>query len=134
MDEKTYYQDENVLITQVRFVTNGKTYAMRNISSVQLGKVSPSGGLFWILILMGCILAAAEGDPGWKVGGIIVGIIVLLLLNSIKTKFSVRINSKSGEVDGLISTDKVYIETIIKAINEAIISYSSSQFQTPHQP
>ena len=40
--EKIFYQDKNVTVTQSRFVVDGKTYAMRNISSVTNFKIKKS--------------------------------------------------------------------------------------------
>ena len=38
-DDKVFLKDSNVLVTQSRFVAGGKTYAMRNISSVTKYKI-----------------------------------------------------------------------------------------------
>ncbi len=46
------------------------------------------------------------------------GLVWFLLL---KDKYSVRINSNSGEVDGYISKDKELIQNIVNAVNNAII-------------
>jgi hypothetical protein len=61
--EKTFYKDTNVVVTQSRFVVSGKTYAMRNISSVTNYKIEKSIGGSIFLILIG-IYAMLFGDSG----------------------------------------------------------------------
>jgi len=79
--EKTFYQDQNVLVTQSRFVANGKTYAMRNISSVSNFRIKKSGCLaaFFIIIGFPAILA---GDKAMAFGIIMVGIGIVIWINT----------------------------------------------------
>ena len=37
MDERTYYEQGNVSVTNARFVSNGQTFAIRNITAVETG-------------------------------------------------------------------------------------------------
>lgn len=116
--EKVFYQSPDVTVTQSRFLAGGKTYAMRNISSVEVGRIKARkrGAKFFIII--GILFLIAESTRFW--GGILVmlGLVWFLLL---KDKYSVRINSNSGEVDGYISKDKELIQNIVNAVNNAII-------------
>ncbi len=41
-NEVIFYNDTNVTVTQSRFVTQSKTYAMRNISSVHVFEIVKS--------------------------------------------------------------------------------------------
>lgn len=115
--EKVFYQDHNVTVTQARFVSDSKTYAMRNISSVSIRKIDRSIKGEIILIILGVILLATQV---WFVG-IAVVVIAVILLFTRKDSFSVRINSNSGEADGLISKDRDMIEKVVHALNEAIV-------------
>lgn len=120
MEEKVYYQNGDILVTPSRFVNAGKTYAMRNISSVQIGVIEPQGKGVLILGILICFLVLLYGSLGWKVGAVAVSLLLVYLFRKMKQKYSVRINSNSGEVDGLISQNREYIQTIVNAMNGAI--------------
>lgn len=125
MEETIYYQNGDVLVTNSRFVTGGKTYAMRNISSVQMGKIVPNNS-FWIIALLVSIIVIIAGSMPAKFGAGLFAVFCFLAIRGSKTKYTVRINSNSGEVDGLASNDQAYINTIISAINQAIIGSPAS--------
>jgi hypothetical protein len=116
--EQVFYQDPNVTVTQARFVSRSKTYAMSNISSVSLGIIKRSKKLEIFMIAIGFILLVTEST---RIVGAIMAAIGVLLLFVLKDTYSVRINSNSGEADGFISKDKDCIEKIVDAVNEAII-------------
>jgi len=115
--EKVFLQDSNVTVTQSRFVSGGKTYAMRNISSVSLHKIEKSRMGPILIIILGIVFLIAKSYP--------IGLGLLLLgglwLFGIKDQFSVRIQSNSGEADGLVSVDKIYVEKVVASINNAIV-------------
>tara|TARA_Y100000589_G_C26928373_1_gene537290 strand:- start:190 stop:561 length:372 start_codon:yes stop_codon:yes gene_type:complete len=115
-DDKVFLKDSNVLVTQSRFVAGGKTYAMRNISSVTKYKIPKKIGTAIFLIIVGLILLAFSPIIGGLI--FIAGILWLILS---KPKYSVRIQSNAGEADGFISKDEKYIQKIVDAVNNAII-------------
>jgi uncharacterized membrane protein len=55
----------------------------------------------------------------------LIGIILIILgaiwMSFLKNEYSVRIQSNSGESDGLISVNKEYIQQVVNAVNSAII-------------
>ena len=117
--EKIFYQDGNVSVTQSRFIVNGKTHAMRNISSVANRRIAKSiAGPIWLIIL-GLVLFFFQGNASIA-GMILIGLAILLIAVK-KDSFAVRISSNSGETNGLISKDQNYIQTIVNAINDAIV-------------
>ena len=117
--EKQFYSDKNVLVTQARFVVEGKTFAMRNISSVTKYRIAASNGLALFLGFTGLLLLL--GNSTIVVIGILMTIsaIAMIILN--KDLYSVRINSNSGEANAVVSKDEKYIQEIVDAVNEAII-------------
>jgi len=115
-EEKTFFQDSNVSVTQSRFVASGKTYAMRNISSVTKYKIPKNIKFPIILIIIGAISLAFSAILG---GILILAGVLWLVLN--KTKYSVRIQSNAGEADSLVSTDEAYVQKIINAVNDAMV-------------
>jgi hypothetical protein len=116
--EKTFYQNPDVSVTQSRFVASGKTYAMRNISSVSLYKKTKSRLFEIALIFIG--LALVVGGSAWIAGVIMIAFAVLLFFLR-KNEYTVRINSNSGEADGYISNNRQEVQEIVNAVNEAII-------------
>ena len=115
--EKVFLKDNNVTVTQARYIANGKTYTMRNISSVSLFTLKSSYTLETILIVVGVILLIA----GTYIVGGILGAIGVTLMVIKKDEYAVRISTNSGETNSLTSKDKDYIQKIVDALNDAII-------------
>ena len=120
MDEKIFLSQGDVSVSNSRFIVSGQTYAMSNVTSVKSGKVEPERGGSIILIVIG--LACLFGS-GWV---FVVGLVLIALgvisWYGANTKFSVILNTSAGENQALTSTDKSYIENVIAALNEAIVS------------
>lgn len=116
--EVTFYQDTKVTVTQSRYITDSKTYAMRNISSVHIFEIVKSRKLPVILIVTG-VLMLFPNDT--KTVGFVIAAIGVLLLFLIKNEFAVRISTNSGEANSIVSRDRIYVQKIVNALNEAII-------------
>lgn len=116
--ETTFYKDINVIVTQSRYVTQSKTYAMRNISSVHVFEIIKSRKFPLILIVIG-ILLLFSGDT--RIVGIILAVVGAVILFVTKNEYAVRISTNSGEANSIISKDKIYIQKIVNALNQAII-------------
>ena len=120
-EEKDFFKDSNVLITQSRFVCLDKTYAMRNISSVSIGTIRGriSG---WLIIFLFLAIIIAFANDSFVFGVIFVLFLFLYMyFGQPKDKYIVRINSNSGEVNALESLNKEYIQKVVDALNNAII-------------
>ncbi|MBK1894867.1 DUF6232 family protein [Chryseobacterium paridis] len=116
--ETTFYQDNSVLVTQSRYITESKTYAMRNISSVHIFEIEKNR-IGPVLIIVFGIPFLFSRDVFW-IGLILIAVGVLRLF-SIKNEYSVRISTNAGEANSLVSKNREYIQTIVNALNEAII-------------
>lgn len=116
--EKNFYQDNNVTVTQSRYIAGSKTYAMRNISSVSIFKIDKSRTGAILFLVMGILLLIPEGK---RVFGGILAIIGGIWLYSIKDEYAVRISTNAGEANSLVSKDQAYIQKIVNALNDAII-------------
>lgn len=116
-EEKIFLKDNNVTITQSRFISLDTTYAMRNISSVSMFQIKKKKKktLAILLIVIGVLFFIPSRGVLLLIG------IAMIILNKDKYKYSVRIQSNAGEADGFISTDKVYIQKIIDSVNDAMI-------------
>lgn len=117
-NETTFYQDPNVTVTQSRFVTHSKTYAMRNISSVHIFEIVKSKKLPAVLIILGILLLFSKTTIVFGILSLIIGIVLLF---TIKNQYAVRISTNAGEANSIVSKDRAYIQKIVNALNEAII-------------
>jgi len=123
--EVTYYSDDKgVRITNTRVIVSSTTYAMANISSVSTVK-KPARRVLGILIaILGLIVLVVTAVTGSTVGiafgavFLCFGVLVAVLLKPI---YIARIASASGEVDAISAKEEKYIQTIVMAMNEAII-------------
>ena len=117
-NETKFYQDGFVTVTQSRFVTQSKTYAMRNISSVHVFEIIKSKTKAVLMIIFGLFFLFSK-DIFW-VGLIIIALGIWWLI-SIKNEYAVRISTNAGEANSIVSKNKDYIQKIVNALNDAII-------------
>ncbi|MGE8513441.1 MAG: DUF6232 family protein [Chryseobacterium culicis] len=117
-NETIFYHDSSIKVTQSRFITNSKTYTMRNISSVYIFEIIKSKNKALLLIVIGFILLFSK-EFLWM--GIIILILAFWWFFTIKNQYAVRISTNAGEVNSIVSKDRDYIQKIVNALNEAII-------------
>lgn len=117
-NETKFYQDSSVTVTQSRFVTQSKTYAMRNISSVHVFEIIKSKTKAVLMIIFGLFFLFSK-NIFW-IGLIIIALGIWWLI-SIKNEYAVRISTNAGEANSIISKNKDYIQKIVNALNNAII-------------
>ena len=116
MAETVFLSENNVQVTNARFIVSGQTYAMTGITSVKNAKQNPSRTLPIILGLIGLGLLGAAPFAGILAIGIAVAIFVMS-----KSKHTVVLHTSGGQVEALSSTDTDHIVRIIAALNDAII-------------
>ncbi|QIY91829.1 DUF6232 family protein [Chryseobacterium gallinarum] len=117
-DETIFYKDSFVTVTQSRYVTQSKTYAMRNISSVHVFEIIKSKSKAIILLILGLLLLLSK-DLFWV--GIILSILGAWWLFTLKNEYAVRISTNAGEANSIVSKNRDYIQKIVNALNDAII-------------
>ncbi|MFT8452017.1 MAG: DUF6232 family protein [Zymomonas mobilis] len=120
MSEVEFYRNNNVIITNSRFIVGQTTYAMNGITSVTCGKVDPSLRAGIIFSVIGVVMIAFINPIMSSVGALIL-FLAICWIKTRKTEYVVSLRTASGENRALESTDKLYIETIIRFLNEAII-------------
>jgi hypothetical protein len=128
--ETIYYDKGGVKITNVRAVMGTNTYPMNNITSVGIGTQSPRRGMPIILIAVSLLVlilswGVYQGDPK-TAGQLILGAVVGLLLGGAwlltgVVIYFVRVGAAGGEQRAYLSRDKTEIESIVAALNEAIV-------------
>jgi hypothetical protein len=132
--EVIIYSDKVVVVTNLRVIIGGTTYALRNITSVRMAFTSPRIGIPVLLLLLGAFLLMLTVFPipfhdknydpvaGFILSGFAIGGSILWLC-SIRLKYHVDLSSASGEIHALTSKNKAYIERIVLSINEAIVRH-----------
>jgi len=120
MEEQTFYKRGNVLVSSSRFVVDGQTYVMRNVSSVKAGQTPGSKKEANIVGLLALPFFFA-GEAGlWVV--VLLLLFFLHLRYQVKPLYTVVLMTTAGENQALTSTDKQYVDAVVKALNEAIVS------------
>ena len=126
--EITILKEGSVKITNLRAIIGMKTYAISNITSVNMRVIEPkmfipvfftvNMGICSVLIAISNMEAYAQCLQTGLYAGI-AGI--LLFLISRKTKYSAHIKSAAGELRILEASDRDHVERVVKAIHEAIL-------------
>ena len=120
MEEKIFFNEGQVTVSNSRFTVSGQTYAMSNVTSVKSGIIEADYGAPAFIFFIG--LACLFGS-GWVFFvGIIVILLAIFMFVDNKPTYSVILNTASGENHALVSTDKLYIEQVINSLNESIVS------------
>lgn len=126
-EEEIIYSDPKASISTSRVVIDGKTYALRNITSVKMSVTPAKRGCAIVLLIFGLLMVVICLANKGAAGGAVVGAIILgigvLAATSAKEQYHVSIASSSAESHALTSKDRSYIEKIVGAVNEAIIRY-----------
>lgn len=120
MEEKDFYSNGNVSITNSRFIVGSTTYAMNGVTSVKRGETNPSKVAPIIMCIIGAIALINGTATSFLVGAILI-ILGVLWFRAIKPEYIVFLNSASGESQALSSKDRKYIDDVINALNNAII-------------
>jgi len=116
MEEKSFFNKDNVSVSNSRFIVDGQTYAMNGVTSVKTARKDPSktGPLF--LVLLGIFFLAING----VIGFITIGTAIYLFAKQ-KPELTVILNSSSGEAQALTSKDASYISEVVEALNNSIV-------------
>ena len=115
-EEKVFFEQGDVKVTNSRFMTYGTTHSMSGITSVTQLIYKPNR--------IGPIITAAVGLLcfffSWLIAIIVIaGAVVWWFLQ--KTKYGVQMSSASGDQEALSSTDGEFINTVVAALNDAIV-------------
>lgn len=116
MEEKTFFEYDDVKVTNSRFISGGQTYVMSNITSVKPFEEKPKrmGGVLVLLV------GLAVMTSNIFVGFIIAALAAYYLYNQ-KTVFHILLATAAGETKALITYQREYLEKVIAALNDAII-------------
>jgi Family of unknown function (DUF6232) len=121
--EKTYSQQGDITVTSARFIVGSQTFAMRNITSVQIVENKPNNPYPGYLMIIGCVTALI----GFSNSSISAGILGLVIAAAgvywawhQTSTFSVVLTTAAGEVSAYTSQNRKFIATIVEALNLSI--------------
>ena len=94
MEEKSFFSQGNVSVSNARFIANGQTYALSGITAVESFQQNPSRKLPIVLGIV-CVLMLAGGGTVLFIGlALIAGAVGLWFMQ--KPEFQVRLSTASG--------------------------------------
>ena len=119
MEERNFFNEGGVSVTNARFIAQGQTYAMSGVTSVKTFRKDPSRVGPIILGVVG--LACLAGGGSASAFGIVLILVAGALFVLMKPEFSVLLSSASGEAKALSSKDGDFIGKVVSALNDAIV-------------
>lgn len=120
MTETVFFDENNVKVTNARFIANNQTYAMSGVTSVRSTMAPAEVKGYLIGIGIGLImLFALEGAA--KLFGVVVAGVAIWLMISAKSTHWVTLVTSAAESRALESKDELFINRVVEALNDAII-------------
>lgn len=116
MEEITFFEYEGVRVTNTRFIVDGQTFAMNNITSVKPLEKKPNRILPGLLIVFG-VLPALNGATV----GLFFALIGAIWWAMQKTMYHVMLHTAGGETSALTTYQKEYLQRVVTALNNAIV-------------
>jgi hypothetical protein len=116
VDETTFFENDGVRVTNTRFIVDGQTFAMNNITSVKPLEEKPKRIWPALLIIIG-ILAALNGSTKM----LFVALVGAAWWALQKTAYHVMLHTSGGETSALKTYQKEYLQSVVTALNNAIV-------------
>ena len=117
-EEKTFFQYEDVTVTNARFMVAAQTFAMSNITSVKASKKEPNRIWPTIVVILGMLFFVGGGTAA----AIVIGGAGIAWLVLQKPMYHVVLTTAGGETSALSSKQREYIQKVVQALNEAIVA------------
>ena len=116
MVEQIFFESQDVMVTNARFVSGSQTYAMSNITSVKTFERKPKR--FWSIFFLLIGLVAVANAP---IVGFLIAITAAVVLFKRKTVYHVMLSTSGRETSVLRTHQQEYSKNIVSALNEAIV-------------
>ncbi|MGY3948791.1 QacE [Aeromonas allosaccharophila] len=120
MEEQVFFSDDKVSVSNSRFIVNGQTYVMNSVTSVKSKIQTPQRGAEILIGLFG--VAIMFIGSWWTVAGLVILAYAAKIWRENKTTYSVILSTAAGQNKALVSTEPNYIDTIVRSLNDAIVS------------
>ena len=121
MNEKVFFQQGDVTVTNARFIVGGQTFAMSNVTSVSSAVQEPKrlGGL--ACLLLGLAVAVASKESNGQLTGLVIGVASAFYLYKQKPLHHVMLKTSGGETKALSTYDGGKVSGVVAALNESIV-------------
>ena len=125
LEEEVVFDQEGIVVSTARLTVSGRTYCLNRVASARTHRKNPSRAWPIAFFLVG---GAPLFELGYIFGGDSAGGFVILMLFFVtlawclqaKPRYSVVLDTSSGEARALTSTDQELVETAVHAINQAL--------------
>ncbi len=129
--ERVFFNEGGITVTSTRFMVYSQTFAVANISSVELAEVPQSVAGWVVLAIFGGLVALygiaaivqfpAVGIVFFLIGGVAASAGILGAAKQ-KSYFIVALRTSAGEIKTCQSKDEMAIRRIVAALNQAIVA------------
>ena len=132
-EEKVFFKEGSVMVTNARFIVSKHIFAMSGITSIKISKEKLSRKGPFLTILLGVILLYWGGRswylclldypwPGYlTLAGVTFFLLGVLWWHARRPIYHIVLTSASGETKPLSDNNRKPVERVIKALNDAII-------------
>lgn len=140
MTETIILTQNGVQITTRRIVVGARTYQLSNIASFTTIEITPAPSGFGCLSLLGGLTAlgyaiyvtatqgageatdfvVVQGGWRWIAGGCAALLVAWLKLRNLKTTYAIQLDTSSGSINAIVSTDHAWIDRVATALTEAM--------------
>jgi hypothetical protein len=132
MDENLLFSHADITISPQHLKVDGKTYAIADIQQVESRLVEPKRILALILLFCGVALLLDEGSL-FALGGFCVLLGIVLWVAG-GTRYLVVIHTSSGEQRVVTSSDRLFTEKVIHALDTAMQPANQLKVNIPARP
>lgn len=120
MAEQIFFENGNITINQEQFIVENQTFEMASITSLKIETSPPSKRLSGNIAIVGALCFSLT-EFFFIIGLLLLGV-AFFLWKKAKPHYSIILNTRAGEKQALVSDDKEYIDQVVSALNQALIS------------
>jgi hypothetical protein len=117
MDERIFFEYEDVKVTNARFINGNQTYAMHNVTSIKPYEEPPNRLVGIIVLLVGLAIMV---DASFMTGVLVTAAAAFYLYQQ-KTTYQILLSTSAGETTALVTYQREYLDRVITALNSAIV-------------
>ncbi len=123
MEEKLFFEESGVTVTNARFIVPTQMFAMSGITSVTMFREEPRRGWAIFLAILGVlfVMSGITQSAGLTIFGLLLGGAGVALLVNLKARYHVLLKTASGEAKAVDSTDMAFIKRIVAGLHQAIV-------------
>ena len=126
-DERVFFHEGNIAVTDARFMLGNETYAVRSIASVMSGEEKPARDWPILIGLAGVGIAIWAFFQESMSGAIWAGLFLWVAAAWAylqRSTFHLSLRTSAGTLQVLSSRDGAFIQRVAHALNEAIVAQS----------